>query len=35
VSGDLFDDDFQKKLETLAIVSRRVFAGPWWSTCGG
>jgi len=25
--GDLFDDDFQKKLETLAIVSRRVFAG--------
>lgn len=24
---DLFDDDFQKKLETLAIVSRRVFAG--------
>jgi uncharacterized protein (DUF58 family) len=27
-SGDpLFGDDFQKKLETLAIVSRRVFAG--------
>jgi len=25
--SDLFDDDFQKKLETLAIVSRRVFAG--------
>lgn len=25
--ADLFDDDFQKKLETLAIVSRRVFAG--------
>src|ERR1041384_6474019 len=24
---DLFDDDFQKKLESLAIVSRRVFAG--------
>jgi uncharacterized protein (DUF58 family) len=24
---DLFDDDFQKKLETLAVVSRRVFAG--------
>jgi len=24
---DLFDDDFQRKLETLAIVSRRVFAG--------
>jgi uncharacterized protein (DUF58 family) len=24
---ELFDDDFQKKLETLAIVSRRVFAG--------
>lgn len=23
----LFDDDFQKKLETLAIVSRRVFSG--------
>ena len=23
----LFDDDFQRKLETLAIVSRRVFAG--------
>src|SRR5690606_21977866 len=23
----LFDDDFQKKLETLAVVSRRVFAG--------
>ena len=27
VSDDLFDDDFQKKLETLAIVSRRVFTG--------
>src|SRR5215510_5146376 len=26
-SGDLFDDEFQKKLESLAIVSRRVFAG--------
>src|ERR1041384_7456529 len=26
-SDDLFDDEFQKKLETLAIVSRRVFAG--------
>ncbi len=25
--ADLFDDDFQKRLETLAIVSRRVFAG--------
>jgi uncharacterized protein (DUF58 family) len=25
--ADLFDDEFQKKLETLAIVSRRVFAG--------
>lgn len=25
--GDLFDDGFQRKLETLAIVSRRVFAG--------
>ena len=25
--GALFDDDFQKKLESLAIVSRRVFAG--------
>jgi uncharacterized protein (DUF58 family) len=24
---ELFDDDFQKKLESLAIVSRRVFAG--------
>ncbi|MFC1641353.1 DUF58 domain-containing protein [Myxococcota bacterium] len=24
---DLFDDDFQRRLETLAIVSRRVFAG--------
>ncbi len=24
---ELFDDDFQRKLETLAIVSRRVFAG--------
>lgn len=27
VDGDLFGDDFQRKLETLAIVSRRVFAG--------
>lgn len=26
-SDDLFDDDFQRRLETLAIVSRRVFAG--------
>jgi uncharacterized protein (DUF58 family) len=26
-SDDLFDDDFQKKLESLAIVSRRVFTG--------
>jgi len=25
--GDLFDDDFQRRLETLAIVSRRVFTG--------
>jgi uncharacterized protein (DUF58 family) len=25
--GDLFDDEFQRKLEYLAIVSRRVFAG--------
>ena len=25
--GVLFDDEFQKKLETLAVVSRRVFAG--------
>src|SRR5687767_12096805 len=25
--AELFDDDFQKKLESLAIVSRRVFAG--------
>src|SRR5258708_32775641 len=24
---DLFDDDFQRKLEYLALVSRRVFAG--------
>jgi len=24
---DLFDDDFQRKLESLALVSRRVFAG--------
>ena len=24
---ELFDDDFQRKLETLALVSRRVFAG--------
>jgi len=23
----LFDEDFQRKLETLAIVSRRVFSG--------
>lgn len=27
VRGELFDDDFQRKLETLAVVSRRVFAG--------
>jgi uncharacterized protein (DUF58 family) len=27
VDGDLFDDAFQRKLEYLAIVSRRVFAG--------
>lgn len=27
VDGDLFDDQFQKKLDSLAIVSRRVFAG--------
>src|SRR5689334_8252444 len=26
-AADLFDDEFQRKLETLAIVSRRVFAG--------
>jgi uncharacterized protein (DUF58 family) len=26
-STQLFDDDFQRRLETLAIVSRRVFAG--------
>jgi uncharacterized protein (DUF58 family) len=26
-SGALFDDEFQRKLETLALVSRRVFAG--------
>jgi uncharacterized protein (DUF58 family) len=25
--AELFDDDFQKKLESLAIVSRRIFAG--------
>ena len=25
--GSLFDEDFQRRLETLAIVSRRVFAG--------
>ncbi|MEB2313187.1 MAG: DUF58 domain-containing protein [Sorangiineae bacterium] len=25
--ADLFDDEFQRRLETLAIVSRRVFAG--------
>ena len=24
---DLFDDDFQRKLEYLALVSRRVFSG--------
>ena len=24
---DLFDDDFQRKLEYLSLVSRRVFAG--------
>jgi uncharacterized protein (DUF58 family) len=27
VSEDLFDDEFQRKLESLALVSRRVFAG--------
>jgi uncharacterized protein (DUF58 family) len=27
VQGDLFDEEFQRKLEMLAIVSRRVFAG--------
>jgi uncharacterized protein (DUF58 family) len=27
LAEDLFDDEFQRKLETLAIVSRRVFAG--------
>ncbi len=27
VRAELFDDEFQRKLETLAIVSRRVFAG--------
>ena len=39
---DLFDDDFQRKLEYLALVSRRVFAGrlraerrEWGSTGGG
>ena len=26
-SEELFDDEFQRKLETLAVVSRRVFAG--------
>ena len=26
-AGDLFDDEFQRKLETLPIVSRRVFSG--------
>lgn len=26
-SDDLFDDDFQRRLDTLAIVSRRVFSG--------
>src|SRR5580692_12551450 len=25
--GDPFDDEFQRKLESLALVSRRVFAG--------
>src|SRR5271156_500930 len=25
--GDLFDDEFQRKLEYLALVSRRMFAG--------
>jgi uncharacterized protein (DUF58 family) len=25
--GDLFDEEFQRKLETLAVVSRRVFSG--------
>lgn len=28
---ELFGDDFQRKLETLAIVSRRVFAGRMWA----
>src|SRR5579871_5169469 len=27
VEDDLFDDEFQRKLEYLALVSRRVFAG--------
>ena len=31
---DLFDDEFQRKLDYLAIVSRRIFAGsgssPTW-----
>jgi uncharacterized protein (DUF58 family) len=27
VEGDPFDDEFQRKLESLALVSRRVFAG--------
>ena len=27
VEGDLFDEEFQRKIEYLAIVSRRVFAG--------
>jgi uncharacterized protein (DUF58 family) len=27
VDDDLFDDEFQRKLESLALVSRRVFAG--------
>jgi uncharacterized protein (DUF58 family) len=27
VASELFDDDFQKRLESLALVSRRVFAG--------
>src|SRR6187399_2629552 len=26
-ASELFDDDFQRKLESLAIVSRRIFAG--------
>jgi uncharacterized protein (DUF58 family) len=27
LASDLFDDDFQKRLEVLALISRRVFAG--------